>query len=210
MREDGLEALADAVYRAYAALPEADGTRVDPELVAEKLLGLRVAYRRLSRDGGILGVTAPESVGVPVLEGGGRSWFFLDGRTILLEERLLSPWGSQGRRRFTLMHEVSHRLLDAALPRSEVQADYLASALLMPRALLRRNLRRLGWEPGPLPDRRLDPDRYRACSALAETMGVSRQALGIRMENLGLLRQRRGWTLRPVPELTPAGEEWEE
>ena len=37
-----LEDLADRVYAAYEALPEADGLRVDPELLAEKLLGLRV------------------------------------------------------------------------------------------------------------------------------------------------------------------------
>lgn len=210
MPEDGLELLANEIYRAYAALPEADGVRVDPELLAEKLLGLKVVYRRLSRDGSILGITAPESVGVPVLEQGRRSWFFLDGQTILLEERLLDPRASQGRRRFTLMHEVSHRLLGAALERSEGRADHLASALLMPQALLKRNLSRLGWQAGPLPDRRLDPERWRVFAALAETMGVSRQALGIRMEQLGLLRQRRGWVLRAVPELTPAAGEWEE
>ena len=203
MPEDGLETLAKLIYGAYAALPEADGVRVDPELLAEKLLGLRVVYRRLSRDGSILGITAPESVGVPVLEGGKRSWFFLDGRTVLLEERLLGPWASAGRRRFTLMHEVSHRLLGGAGKQIEGQADYLAAALLMPEALLRRNLRALGWRAGPLPDRRLDPERWETFAALAETMGVSRQALGIRMERLGLLRQRPGWTLRPAPVLIP-------
>ena len=114
MPEEEIEALADRLYRAYAALPEADKRRVDPELMAEKLLGLRVVYRRLSRDGSILGITAPESVGVPVLEGGGKAWFFLDGNTILLDAGLLSPWASKGRRRFTLMHEIGHRLLQGA------------------------------------------------------------------------------------------------
>ena len=199
--EEGLERLADRVYGAYAALPEADGVRVDPELLAEKLLGLKVVYRRLSRDGGILGITAPETVGVPVLEAGKKTWFFLDGETILLEERLLSPWAPAGRRRFTLMHEVSHRLLSGAGTRSEGQADRLAAALLMPRALVERNLLALGWIPGPLPDRRLDPERWRAFAALAETMGVSRRALAIRLEELGLAAQRPGWTLRPAPAL---------
>ena len=114
LTEEELEWLSRRVYRAYAALPEADGRQVDPALLAEKLLGLRVDYRRLSRDGSILGITSPESVGVPVLEGDGAAWYFLDGRTILLEERLLSPWTCPGRRRFTLMHEISHRLLDSA------------------------------------------------------------------------------------------------
>ena len=199
MQTEDLEALARRVYEAYAALPEADGRQVDPELLAEKLLGLRVEYRRLSRDGGILGITAPESVGVPVLEGGKAVWYFLDGRTILLEERLLSPWVSPGRRRFTLMHEVGHRLLDSA--GAEAQADRLAAALLMPEALLRHNLRLCSWRPGPLPDKRLDPERWCVFAGLAARMGVSRRALGIRMEQLGLTRQRGSWTLRPVPAL---------
>ena len=126
-------------------------------------------------------------------------WYFLDGRTILLEERLLSPWASPGRRRFTLMHEVSHRLLSSGGSRSEGEADRLAAALLMPRALVERNLLALGWLPGPLPDRRLDPERWRIFAALAETMGVSRRALAIRLEELGLTEQRPGWVLRPVP-----------
>ena len=67
LTEEELEWLSRRVYRAYAALPEADGRQVDPALLAEKLLGLRVDYRRLSRDGSILGITSPESVGVPVI-----------------------------------------------------------------------------------------------------------------------------------------------
>ena len=197
MTEGELEALAQRVYGAYAALPEADGIRVDPELLAEKLLGLRVDYRRLSPDGSILGITAPASVGVPILAEGRTTWYYLDGRTILLEERLLSPWASLGRRRFTLMHEISHRLLDSA--GAEGQADRLAAALLMPESLLRRNLRLCAWRPGPLPDRRLDPERWSAFAGLAELMGVSRQALAIRMERLGLAKQRSGWALGPVP-----------
>ena len=213
MPERELEALAARVYEAYAALPEADGRQVDPELLARRLLGLKVVYRRLSRDGSILGITAPAPVEVPVLEEGRRAWYRLDGRTILLEQRLLGPWVSPGRHRFTLMHEVGHRLLageDALPQRSEGMADRLASALLMPLPLLRRTLPASGWSRGPLPDRRLDPERWRGFAALAETMGVSRQALAIRLEGLGLIRQRPGWTLRPVPEQTPAAGELEE
>lgn len=204
MTEDKLEALALQVYEAYAALPEADGRQVDPELLAEKLLGIKVDYRRLSRDGGILGITAPADVGVPVLEEGRAVWYFLDGRTILLEERLLSPWISPGRRRFTLMHEIGHRLLGSA--GTEAQADFLAAALLMPEALLRRSLRLCAWRPGPLPDRRLDPERWCVFAGLAELMGVSRQALAIRMERLGLTGQRGGWTLRSVPAIAKTEE----
>ena len=211
MLSEELESLADRVYAAYEALPEADGLRVDPALLAQKLLGLKVAYRRLSRDGSILGLTAPAPVAVPVLEEGGRRWYALDGRTILLERGLLSSWVSPGRRNFTLMHEVGHRLLAGALsPGDEKAANRLASALLMPRRLLRRNLAACPLPFWPLPDRWLDPERWCAFAGLAELMGVSRRALAIRLEQLGLTGQRRGWTLRSVPALTPGTGELEE
>ncbi len=211
MLSEELEDLANRVYAAYEMLPEADGLRVDPELLAEKLLGLRVVYRRLSRDGSILGLTAPAPVAVPVLEEGGRRWYALDGRTILLERGLLSPWVSPGRRNFTLMHEVGHRLLSGALPPGdEKAANRLASALLMPQGLLRRNLTSCSLPFGPLPDRRLDPAGWEAFCGLAETMGVSRQALAIRLEDLGLPEKRRGWILHPAPVLAPGPGEWEE
>ncbi len=206
MHPEELEALADRVYAAYEVLPEADGLRVDPTLLAEKLLGLKVVYRRLSRDGSILGLTAPAPVAVPVLEDGLR-WYALDGRTILLERGLLSPWVTPGRRNFTLMHEVGHRLLGLG---GEAPANRLASALLMPRSLLRRRLAACIWRSGPLPDRRLDPDRWEAFCRLAETLGVSRQALAIRMEGLGLTELRQGWILRPTPVLVPGAGEWED
>ena len=211
MLSEELEDLADRVYAAYEALPEADGLRVDPELLAEKLLGLRVVYRRLSRDGSILGLTAPAPVAVPVLEEDGRRWYALDGRTILLERGLLSPWVSPGRRNFTLMHEVGHRLLtDALPPGGEKAVNRLASALLMPLKLVRRNLTSCPLSFGPLPDRRLDPQGWEAFCGLAETMGVSRQALAIRLEDLGLTEERRSWILRPAPILAPDPGEWEE
>ena len=76
-------------------------------------------------------------------------------------------------------------------------------------ALLRRNLEDCAWQAGPLPDKQLDPERYRAFAALADAMGVSRQALAIRMEQLGLWRQRRGWVLRPPSAVFPAQGEME-
>ena len=97
-RRKSLEAILHTVRAVWAAKrASADVVHIHaigPALAVPlaRLLGLKVVYRRLSRTGGILGITAPESVGVPVLEGGKPVWFFLDGKTILLEERLLSPW----------------------------------------------------------------------------------------------------------------------
>lgn len=196
---EALEGLARRVYRAYRALPGAPEDRVEPELVAGELLGLRVDYRRLSADGSVLGVTAAGPVGVPVAEGGGLGYYFLDGRTVLLDVSLLSPWTHPGRRRFTLMHEVSHLLLarnsglrepvrfrpGGNCPTAEERANYLASALLMPEPLLRRSLAFYGLSGCPaVPDRRLDPETWRRGAALAKALGVSRQALSLRMQSL--------------------------
>ena len=201
-----LERLALRVYRAYLTLPGAAADRVEPELLARELLGLRVEYRRLSADGSVLGLTAAGPVGVPVAEGSGFVYYYLDGRTILLDRSLLSPWANMGRRRFTLMHEVSHQLLARRTGRREAarllrggedgpgerQANALAAALLMPEPLLRRSLAFYGLTGLPaVPDRRLDPEAWRRCAALAEDLGVSRKALSLRMQSLRIPGGRR-------------------
>lgn len=193
-----LEGLALRMYRAYRALPGAPEARVEPELLARELLGLRVEYRRLSTDGSVLGLTAAGPVGVPVAEGKGFVYYYLDGNTILLDSSLLGPWANDGRRRFTLMHEVSHQLLARRSGRREAsrllrggedspgerRANALASALLMPEPLLRRSLALYGLTGCPgVPDRRLDPEAWRRCAALAEALGVSRKALSLRMQS---------------------------
>ena len=197
---EALEGLSRRVYRAYRTLPGAPEDRVEPELVAGELLGLRVEYRRLSTDGSVLGVTAAGPVGIPAAEDGAFGYYYLDGRTVLLDVSLLCPRMSAGRRRFTLMHEVSHLLLARSSGRrepvrllrgagdspAERRANYLASALLMPEPLLRRSLAFYGLSGCPaVPDRRLDPETWRRCAALAKALGVSRQALSLRMQSLG-------------------------
>ena len=52
--------------------------------------------------------------------------------------------------------------------------------------------------------------RKRTFETLAETMGVSRQALAIRLEQLGFTEKRDGWTLGPLPTLIPEAGELEE
>ncbi len=51
------------------------------------------------------------------------------------------------RRSFAVAHELAHLLLRrAGLPNTERNANYLASALLLPRDDFRRSMRRVGWE----------------------------------------------------------------
>ena len=219
-----LERLAARVYRAYRTLPGAPEGRVEPELLARELLGLRVEYRRLSRDGSILGLTAAAPVGIPVEEDGKPVHYYLDGRTVLLDSSLLSPWANEGRRRFTLAHEVSHQLLArrAGCRRvfclrnggpetpAEQQANLLASALLMPEPLLRPALSAFGLRGcSGVPDRRLDPETWKRCAALAKTLGVSRSALSLRLGSPAADRPRRRLSAGSIPEVQMDGRDRE-
>ena len=167
-----IETLAARVFRAYCALRpvrEAGPVfRVEPELLLRDLLGLTVEYRRISEDGSVLGVTAYDEVGVELC--GGEELFFFDGKTVLIEAELLSE-SRTGRRNFTVM-----------------QADRLAAAVLMPEELVGRAMFLTGQEG------RIDVlhpvwrwREYERFCSMCGILGVSKQALSIRMQTLGLL-----------------------
>ena len=108
-----IEQIASRVVTAYSgAEPQASSTggRICPEILAQKLLGLKVEYRSLSRNGSILGMTAFEKVGVRVYENNAPSYYFLDGHTILIDASLAEEGTNPGRRSFTLMHEPCHQI----------------------------------------------------------------------------------------------------
>ncbi len=203
-----IEAIADRVYRAYSALPEAgnDGmlVRVDPEVLLKSLLGLSIEYRHLSGDGSVLGVTAYDEVGVEICDE--EELYFFDGKTVLIETDLLAK-DQKGRHNFTVVHEGCHHILNllfgrhpgagkvllyrdtsASRTREEWQVDRLTSAVLMPRELVERAMYLTGQ------DGRIDtlnpvwrkPEYDRFCN-MCGILGVSKQALSIRMQRLGLL-----------------------
>ena len=207
-----LASISDRVFRAYARLPEvqaADLLCVDPELLLRSLLGLTVEYRHLSPDGVTLGMTAYEEIGVELYDDK-EDLFFFDGKTVLIESDLLSS-GKEGRRNFTIMHEGCQHILKMLFPkyyahglnarrileyrnvrgsrtREEWQVDQLSSAILMPRVLIENAMHIVGqegriemlnavWRKGAY-------DRF--CN-MCRLLGVSKQALSIRMKSLGLL-----------------------
>ena len=169
-----IEAIGDRVFAAYKKLPDVQGSpicRVDPELLATKLLGLKVAYQRLSLDESILGITSSDAVDYWVYdEQDDPVPFRLDGAMILVEKALARNARKMGRCHFTLAHEISHQIYKLLYPQeygaplaqpgllfyrpdsgskgkmkdwTEWQADTLASAILMRQELVLETLRRV-------------------------------------------------------------------
>ena len=212
-----MEKIAERVLRAYWKLPSAQETPwyVDPDLLLTDLLDLSIEFRRLSGDGMTLGMTSFEEMEIELPDCVPGEMVQLDGKTVLIEKELANNSEKIGRRNYTVMHEGSHHILNMLFPgeyggggkarnvikyrvtkhktkrnAEEWQVDKLASFLLMPEELLKKNMTLVG-----LPDqldylnpvwRRREFERF---TWLAELMGVSKQALSYRMLQLGLLRE---------------------
>ena len=151
-------------------------------------------------------MTSPDEYWVEVFDEHMESKFCcLDGKTILIEQDLLSETVPLGRYNFTVMHEVAHQILFYYSAREgqkvkfrqypscerdwmEWQADTLAAALLMPERLVRKAMAYVALPPKiRLLDSLLCPEEYTKFRDAAAILGVSKTALAIRMKQLGLL-----------------------
>lgn len=210
-----LDSIADRVVRAYRKLPEVQVARevhsVDPQLLLTKLLGLSVAFRHISRDGETLGMTSYEELEIEIFDKE-EEFFSFDGKTVLIEKDLLSGYQT-GRRNFTIMHEGCHHVLRMLYPREyadgvnsrkvlryrstggtwsreEWQVDRLTSSILMPRELVEQARIRVG-QRGRI--KLLSPvygsEAYARFCQMCELLGVSKQALCIRMIGMGLVEK---------------------
>ena len=213
-----LAQVAQRVLHEYWRLPEAQEHpwNVDPALLADRVLDLKVRYRHLSEDGEIMGLTSYREMEVFLPDEEVCGSCVLDGRTILIERDLLTQASGPGRRNFTIGHECAHHVLFRLFPTSygdglsarralpcrkhrlrarggaydweEWQMDVLSSEILMPEDLIRRNLALAGCSQG---FDILNPiwrrQDYCAFAGICKTMGVSKQALSYRLELLGLL-----------------------
>lgn len=155
----------------------------------------------------------------------------------LIIELFTMPGSKPGRDRFTLAHEISHLLLghgkylkaewrdDAdnkniesihddgtALQRMELQANYLASCLLMPkervrkafyRQLLLRGVQDKGFGPLFVDRQECNLRNYYGVTAhLMAQFGASREAVTIRLAGLGLINDaRKNKTAAPLIEV---------
>lgn len=115
-----IETIAAKYIKAYMQLPEIKNTqvyRIDPEIMLGKILGLTVDYVHLSYDGSILGLTSFGELGVQIFENDDdEAFYFLDGKTVLVEADLNYDNKLRGRKNFTLMHEGSHQIFKKLFP----------------------------------------------------------------------------------------------
>lgn len=210
-----IEAIAQRVVTAYFKLPmqeEQLPTAIDPEQLAKELLGLTVEYHHLSPEGNIHGLTVFGDVAVSIYDDPDHPEdCFLNGKTILIEKELQENSAMIGRCHFTIAHETSHQIYKMLYPKEylgaaryrkihyytdspsrspnywdEWRTNALAAAILMPADMLRRNMAELGLGERLHKIHRADSS-YLNFIRLAWKMGVSVQALAIRMKQLELL-----------------------
>ena len=140
--------------------------------------------------------------------------FLLDGKTILIDKRLLLP-NLIGRRNFTIAHELAHLILNqqfsynteitnrifcdyrrSVQPKKRItdwyewQADALAASLLLPPDAISDAMFIFGLgEKVKCLSRKYSQYNYDRFCEMAEYLQVSKTALAYRMEQLGLLER---------------------
>ena len=216
LSRNDLERIATCVFNDYKHLPRLAGQQVghvDPEILACGLCGLHIDHFHLSKDGLTLGMTAFKEIGVEVYDDSGQPFFYyLDGRTLLIETDLKDDPTQYGRYHFTTAHKTAHQILADLHPtdrviqnriiyyrgrtpqypihdRGEWQADNLATALLLPIEVVHGALHRFNLEHGiDILNKVYRPKEYGQFCEMAEFLGVSKQAMAIRLKRLGLLK----------------------
>ena len=196
-----LNYIAQTITTAYNPNPLA---AIDIEDLLKKQCGVSVQYHVLTQYGSALGVCANHATLVKVWDHSWPTLIEMETDTVFVEKRLLFP-KLRGMRNFTVAHEGAHKILfdmdnaqtrkvnyryrDKKNPKDkwgEWQADTLGSCLLMPE----RNVRAIFY--GFFGKERIDAlnigvrEIGDAFTAMADYMGVSRQALSLRLTKLSL------------------------
>ena len=189
---------------------------VDPELLVSGVLGLKIGYEHLSLDRNNLGITSFTDFDIEVYDAADQPFFYaLDGKTVLVEKSLRDDASKKGRFHFCLMHEGAHHILKMLFPNDygvpkdgspvrfykacsdrkqpvtdweEWQTNVLTSYILLPEYLVKDGMFMFGLgDKMQILNRLYRPKDYKRFTKLAAFLGVSKQALAIRMRGLGLL-----------------------
>lgn len=196
LRPELLEAIARNTLKKYdeSLVSGYDAKEVPIEEIIESM-GLSLEYQYIRNNGRILGETVFDDAYVPIYNMDEKRYelIFVERGTIILDASLLRC-RTRGRHRFTAAHELAHWLIhqelysgtgDAAAMlkslsksseadrRIELQADMLASALLLPISQVKKAFYRTSGR--------------RPSTRLAAQFGVSNQAMEIRLRNHHLI-----------------------
>lgn len=213
-----IENIAARVFKAYINLPQLAGEtiyRIEPEILIESVLGLTLDYQYLSDDGSILGLTSFCEMGVQVYDNDdSESFYYLDGKTVLVDKRLNEDVSLTGRKNFTSAHEAAHQILNMLFPDNygkrqsnrlhcyridselqktitdweEWQANTLGAALLLPKPIVERAMFTFGFgNKIRLLNKLYARKDYDKFCAMADFLGASKTALAIRLKYFGML-----------------------
>lgn len=215
-----IEEIADRVIHQYKKdyVPERYLCHMVDATELAEMLGFKIEYVHITRDGSILGQTSSGRLWTTIYDDNMSPLFFeLDGSTILVDKRLLHNSKIAGRKNFTIAHEVAHQIINrehpevygaqnrvfcdyrrSVKPRTvekdwyEWQADALAAALLLPPDALLDSMFMFGLgDKMKLLSKKYSDTRYKLFCEMADFLQVSRTALSYRMEQLGLLDNNR-------------------
>lgn len=207
------ESVANRYYKYYGQFPKAGCVPypINPEKLARDIFGLRVSYLPLSSDGSVLGIACFGETDLQIDSGDGTmQQIQLTERDIVVDDSLLET-AQTGRRNFTIAHEIAHHVLVRMYPEEyhsllncrthilyrhsvqrrqweEWQADTMAAAILMPPIVLKQCMAVFGLgEKLDILSSSCRPTEYGRFCEVAAYMEVSKKALAIRMQRLGLL-----------------------
>lgn len=220
LSRDDIEKIADRVIHKYKQryVPERHMCYMVDACELAEMLGFKIEYVHITKDGSILGQTSSGRIWTEIYDDNMNKVFFeLDGSTILVDKRLSSNPRIAGRKNFTIAHEIAHQIINRQYPEMygaqnrvfcdyrrsvkprkvekdwhEWQADALAAALLLPLDALQDSMFMFGLgEKMKLLSRKYSDTRYKLFCEMADYLQVSRTALSYRMERLGLLDNNR-------------------
>jgi len=196
--ERALECIARKILTEYdVSYLNRNPQAVPLEKIVEDVFGLRIEYVRLTESiDGELGRMVYDNGYTTVYNPSTEEYelFRVSEGTILIDSRLLDDPKQYGRYRYTLAHELAHWVLHKKLfcgtrtaaasygenlsdNSTEWQANHLAKALLMPVGQVKRAF----YDPA------IQTSADKA-QKLADIFEVSRQAMKIRLQELGLAR----------------------
>ncbi len=214
---DELEELGETIVRAYVSKTRRyNALCVDIEGLVTDYLGLTIVYESIAEDdANKIGFLSNGKHPLWVYRNGQRTQVLFPKNTVVVDKVLLNE-SESSRLRFTLGHEGAHSIIAKQNPMqdvacfhnefdperkytieeqkelmsfSEAQADRLGSVMLMPRFILQKVLKKHGYTDGvPVYGWNVFAPKDKVkLRKMANCMGVSFQALVIRLKTTGYL-----------------------